>query len=282
MSAWREARAAWRLALTAGHIILGLALSAGVVPLLAQSRRDALRQWWSRTLLRALGVRLVHEGEAIPAGALLVANHVSWLDVFAINAVSPATFVCKAEVRNWPAIGWLVARNGTLFLDRGSRAAAVAMNRELASALRAGTTVALFPEGTSSDGAAVLPFHAALFQPAIDTRAVVVPVCVAHMSGGARSAAPAYCDDVGFGESLVAIARAQTLETQVIVLSSLFSGTQARREIALQARDLIASRLARIAPHSAPETPAGLPAALRSDTLPTDSPNPAPAAFLRA
>lgn len=154
-----------RLAGTADDVAPGLFLTAAVIPLASQRRRDDLRRWWAGRLLRVLGVRLRHIGGDLGRGSLVVANHVSWLDVFAINALAATTFVCKTEVRRWPAIAWMVARNDTLFLERGRFCAAASLSTRLRSALDAGRTVVVFPEGTSSDGRQVLPFHAVLLRP---------------------------------------------------------------------------------------------------------------------
>ncbi|HEX6734672.1 MAG TPA: lysophospholipid acyltransferase family protein, partial [Azonexus sp.] len=114
-------------------------------------------------------------GHSVP-GALLVANHISWIDIYVINAALPAAFVSKAEVRGWPLIGWLAARHDTIFLRRGSRGHARLINAEIAEVLGRGQHVAVFPEGTTTDGCSLLHFHAALLQPALAAGRPVLPV----------------------------------------------------------------------------------------------------------
>ena len=106
---------------TALHLSQGVLTSALLFPLLSHDRRARIRQQWSRKLLSILGIELHVDGAPLIARGLIVANHVSWLDIFVINAVTPAAFISKSEVRQWPVIGWLSAVNETVFLRRGSR-----------------------------------------------------------------------------------------------------------------------------------------------------------------
>ncbi len=276
-------RTVTRLAGTACHVALGLFLTAAGIPLASQRQRDDLRRWWACRLLRVLGVRLRYVGGELGRGSLVVANHVSWLDVFAINALAPTTFVCKAEVRRWPAIGWMVARNDTLFLERGRHSAAAALNTRLRSALDAGRTVVVFPEGTSSDGRQVLPFHAALLQPAIDGGYAIVPLCVRYRDGAGRcSEAPAYCDDIGFLQSLRAIAASSSLVTEVNVLPALSGAGRTRREAAEHARAAIDRRLTQSGEGGAPDSSSANRDAALADTHCLARPSRAPATFVRA
>ncbi|EKE18238.1 MAG: hypothetical protein ACD_10C00073G0002, partial [uncultured bacterium] len=136
-------------------------------PLCRDELRLRLKARWARSLLAAMGVEIdVDATDAVP-GALLVANHISWIDIYVINAVLPAAFVAKAEIRHWPLIGWLAAKNDTVFLRRGSRGHARIINQEIADILGQEKYVAVFPEGTTTDGTHLLHFHAALIQPAL-------------------------------------------------------------------------------------------------------------------
>ena len=103
---------------------------------------------------------------AIPKNGLLVSNHLSYLDILAISATTPAVFVSKADVRRWPLFGWLAALAGTVFVERERRTLVVEVNREIQTALDAGVLVVIFPEGTSSNGETILPFRTSLLEPA--------------------------------------------------------------------------------------------------------------------
>ena len=214
---------------------------------------------------------------------MIVANHVSWLDVFALSAMRPAKFVCKSDVRDWPLIGWLVASNEALFLERGSRSAAAKLNRTILAALQAGDTVVVFPEGTSTDGSAILPFRGAMLQGAADAASNIVPVALRYVdANGSRCDAAAYCGDLSFWESMRSIASARNLTVELEVLPPIESQGLDRRELARLAHESITNHLARDSGRNETEMPSCLRAAPPSGNRPTDTPSPGQAAFLRA
>ncbi|HEV7912118.1 MAG TPA: lysophospholipid acyltransferase family protein, partial [Albitalea sp.] len=148
----RTLRAGWRIGRAVLHLLHGALVCALVFPFLTPAQRLRRVQWWSAKLLAALGIALRSEGLPHDGAALIVSNHVSWLDILAINAVRPVRFVSKADVRHWPLIGWLVACGGTLFIERERKRDALRVVHQVADALKAGHTIAVFPEGTTSDG----------------------------------------------------------------------------------------------------------------------------------
>lgn len=134
-----------------------------------QNLRTARATWMHRAARRQLRIfrgSVKISGE-IPKSGLLVANHLGYLDILTLSSVTPAIFVSKAEVRRWPVFGRLAAWGGTIFIQRGRRLHVGAVNREIQAALDDGALVAVFPEGTSSDGTDVLPFRASLLEPAL-------------------------------------------------------------------------------------------------------------------
>jgi 1-acyl-sn-glycerol-3-phosphate acyltransferase len=229
--------------------------AAAFFPLLPRAARHTITRLWSRAVLFGLGVRLEAQGELAPGPALVVANHISWVDVLAIAALRPCVFICKSDVATWPVLGWLLTRVDTIFMRRGSaRAASRAMRAALAR-LRAGASVALFPEGTSTDGDQVLPFAAAIFQAAVDAGCPVQPLAMAHSSPEA-----VYAGGTGFGESLLSVAGARGLRVRVTVLPALRSIE--RREAAVRSHELIelslrAGTLTAVAGHAAEGTVEG-------------------------
>jgi len=241
-----EARAAFRVARVGLHLVWGVATVALLYPWIDLRWKRRLKQRWSRQLLGILGVRLgERRGASIPAG-LLVCNHISWLDIFVINALAPAAFVAKEDVKGWPLIGWLVAHTETLFLERGSRAAAQRTREAISNRLRAGDRVALFPEGTTTYGDRLLPFHAALFQSAIDAGVPVVPLVLRYRDRrGHPSRAPAYVGETTMWQSLWAIARASGLVAELCVLPAIAAQTTTRQALAAQCHDAIARALER-------------------------------------
>ena len=135
----------------------------------AQNQRRARARWMHRSarkFIRLFGCR-PEVPDAIPARGLLVSNHLSYLDIVLIGSVTPAVFVSKADVKNWPVFGRLTRMAGTVYIERERRTHVGEVNREIESALADDLLVVIFPEGTSSDGRDVLPFRSSLLEPAL-------------------------------------------------------------------------------------------------------------------
>jgi 1-acyl-sn-glycerol-3-phosphate acyltransferase len=234
-----------------------------------------MRQRWALGILRILNVELQTQLGELPAGCLIVANHISWLDIYAINAAFPAAFISKAEVRQWPLIGWLAACNDTIFLQRGSRAHARQANTDIASKMAEGKRLVLFPEGTTTDGSQVLDFHAALLQPALAAERPIIPLSVRYEApDGTRSLAPRYDGDITLGQSIARIIACRRLVVRVHALAAVADCD--RRNAARNSRAAIVSDLGLPPTSTAPGKPVGLPAARPTDDHPTGSLNPEP------
>lgn len=215
-----------------------------IYPLTDETTRRILRRRWSQKLLTILGVELRVTGSAIQPGSMLVANHISWLDIFLINALVPSAFVSKAEVRGWLLIGWLAAMNETVFLRRGSRGHAKIINAEIATLLDAGRNVAVFPEGTTTDGSHVLHFHAALLQPAIECGHPIQALALSYADADEHpSRAAAYDGDVTLAQCLGNIIAEQRLIARIDAAPPMASEGMQRRELASMARTTIVARL---------------------------------------
>jgi 1-acyl-sn-glycerol-3-phosphate acyltransferase len=237
---------AFRLAL---HIGYGLTVAL-VYPRLPAALRRRILQRWSADLLHIFNVELDAGELRVPHCGLIVSNHVSWLDIYALNAVVPMRFVAKSEVRRWPVIGWLCARAQTLFIERGSARAAARINGQLCELMRQGECLAVFPEGTSTDGAQVAHFHASLLQPAIDAGVTLHPVAIRYQSqDGARSTAAVYCGDISFGSSLWTLLNTEKLRVRLLPAPSLPAADFERRELAQRAHDSISAALQLAASH---------------------------------
>jgi len=241
-------------------------------------RRLALKQRWSGHLLEILGIRLDAALGGIEPGSLIVANHISWIDVFVINAARPVAFVSKAEVRQWPLIGWLAARTGTVFLRRGSSGHAKIVNAEIDALLNAGQDVAIFPEGTTTDGTCLLGFHGALLQPAVETGRPIQPLALRYeLPDGRPTLAPAYVGDTSLGQCLAAMLATRHIVARLRPTPALPTAGRERRELARAAHDAIALSLGLPPASSRPGKSVDPPAAPPSDAGPTGTPNPAPA-----
>jgi 1-acyl-sn-glycerol-3-phosphate acyltransferase len=280
-----------RLAL---HLLWGMALAAWVFPLVSHARRDRFIGNWSAHMLGVLGLRIrVERPPQHTGGALLVCNHVSWLDIYLIHAAQRVHFVSKSEVRAWPVAGWLAHKTGTLFLERGRRADTLRVNAAMRELMQEGAWVAVFPEGTTGDGHSLRRFLPSLLQPAVELGCPVVPAALRYRTpAGDTSAAPAYFGEISLWQSLMQIVSEPAIVAELRFGESIAPNGH-RRDLAAQAQATVASLLtgapARGTPpdthptggHGAaaagnvPETPAGLPAAAPSASRPTGSPYPA-------
>lgn len=241
----RGLRAAWRLLRVLLHGLHGLAIVLARFPSLDVRARQARVQWWSAKLLRVMGLALHASGTPRPGAKLLVANHVSWLDIAAIHAVVPeARFVSKSDVRHWPLVNRLVASAGTLFIEREKKRDALRVVHQMAEALKAGDTVAVFPEGTTGDGRTLMPFHANLLQAAIATATPVQPVVLRFFDARhAISPAVEFLGDTTLAQSLWRIVGAAGLAVEVRLLPSEGTAHADRRALAEHLRVTIAAQL---------------------------------------
>lgn len=227
------------------HIVRGLATTAVVFPFSGEDRRSSLVQRWSADLLRMLAVEFERTGLAtLPDRVVIVANHISWLDIFVLNASHPSRFIAKSDIRRWPVVGLLVGSVGTLFLDRTRRRDAGRINGQVMQALNAGHAIALFPEGTTTEGRELLPFHGSLLQPVIDAGGHVVPVAIRYTHlDGSHSAAPAYVGETSLVGSFRQLLRARHTRVRLHMCPPLAAHGRHRREIAADAHQMILSAL---------------------------------------
>jgi 1-acyl-sn-glycerol-3-phosphate acyltransferase len=208
--------AALRMVTLAGVLVSGLLL----VPLL---RGAALRSL-ARAMLAVLGIKLVRRGPALRPGSLLVANHVSWLDILVLVAVAPVRLVAKGEVCGWPGIGVLAGLSGAIFIDRSRPKALPATVAEVTAALRSGRTVAAFPEGTTFCGANQGRFRPALFQAAIDADVPVVPASISY-----DTTAAAFIGDDTLWDSVRRVAALRSLTVTLVTAPALRPAADADR-----------------------------------------------------
>ena len=223
---------------------------------LSETRRLTFKRRWSQRILDILAIRLDARLGDAPPGSLFVANHISWIDIFALNAARPVAFVAKAEVRAWPLIGWLSRNADTVFLMRGSRGHARVVNGQINALLAQGKDVAIFPEGTTTDGTHLLNFHGALLQPAVESGRPVQPVALSYRDPeGKLSTAAAYVGDTTLLQSLARILACPSLTVRLEAMPLLSPEMLSRREMAQSARAAIALSLGHLPASTPPETP---------------------------
>jgi 1-acyl-sn-glycerol-3-phosphate acyltransferase len=226
----RTTGVSWRLV----HRTLALVttLLAGVValpflPLFGDERRDRAVGVLFRAVLRAAGIELRLAGESgyrtgPGRGVLVVANHLSWIDVVAFGAAEPVRMLSKQEVADWPLLGGLARRCGTLFVDRRGLHGLPTVVAETAGALRAGAVVGVFPEGTTWCGSASGPFRRAAFQAALDAGVPVRPVRITlELPGGRPTTAGAFVGDETLWDSVGRVLRLPGLVCELTLLPAL-------------------------------------------------------------
>ena len=239
--------AIWRILRVIGMVAQGLWLTQFVLPRTDAAGWHAIMQRWAVKMLRCLGVTVRVSGAPQAGAVLMVANHVSWLDIPALHASAPRTrFVSKSAVAHWPLLGRLARAGGTLFIERERKRDALRVVHEVADALRKADAVAVFPEGTTGAGHAVLPFHANLLQAAITTDTLIQPVVLRYSEPGLPvSVAAQYIDDTTLVESVMKVCRARGLVVDVHFLPAEPSELD-RRALAERLRERVATELQHI------------------------------------
>jgi len=243
------------------HVVRGLRICATRFPRLTVDEKNVEIGRWSARLLELAGMELRPVGSpaAWPERTMIVTNHISWIDVFAVLAVAPGVFVAKSEIRGWPVVGKLVTAVDTLFIERERRSDVRRMNENIASALSSGRRVAICPEGTTTWGHELLRFHAALFQPAIDADAVLHPVAIRYLDhDGNATRAPGYVGEMTLLDSVWRIVSEHRIVVELHFAEALPAGGADRRALAKTSHDRIRAALG-ITPVAQEPAPADAP-----------------------
>jgi 1-acyl-sn-glycerol-3-phosphate acyltransferase len=235
-----------RLARASLHLLRGLAIASFVFPWVSAPGRDMRKRRWSRKLLSilAVSVREKNAPDKLPERCMLVLNHISWLDIFVINATSPATFIAKSEIRDWPFVGWLCTLVGTLYIERGKPSAVRKATGAIVAQLERGVLIAVFPEGTTTFGRSLEPFHTALFQPALDAGATLQPIALHYLdAAGTHTDAAGYVGETSFMESVWNILSTRRIVAELTLLAPVSVQGQTRRSLAAKTEEAIARAL---------------------------------------
>ncbi|MFZ6820441.1 lysophospholipid acyltransferase family protein [Undibacterium sp. Ji22W] len=229
------------------HVFAGVLTCAIVFPFISATKREALVKRWSLQLLTLCKVKvrmLDQSGGQIPEHALIIANHVSWLDIFVINSWQACHFVAKADIRGWPIAGWLSAQAGTIFLARGKQREVRRIYEGLVHQLRDNKRIAFFPEGTTGAQGGILPFHPNLFEAAIEAQVPVLPFALRYVdaNGGLHSAAD-FIGEMTFAESMKLILQSESMTAELTQLPMISTDGEHRREVAQVARAAVANAL---------------------------------------
>lgn len=243
------------------HVVSGL-LQSFIYPHLNHRTQRYMVKKWAQHFLHILNIKLHYRG-SLPSDdqtrVILVANHISWLDVIAILAVCPARFVAKSEILSWPILGRLSDNAGTIFIAREKRNDTLKVNQFLSEILIAGDRIAIFPEGTTSDGTYLLHFHASLLQFAVAAEGLVYPVAIHYRDSMNQPTTVAAYLDVSIAESLQLILQQPSCHVELTFLDSVHGGKKNRRELARFTEQAISRQLALPVVRKEPEKSSDLP-----------------------
>lgn len=199
---------------------------------------------WLRRLMRILGIRFRIHGHPVAGGQVIVCNHVSWLDIPLVGAALCSRFVARSDIQHWPVAGWLASCTGVFYIRRGPGGSRPLLEK-LGPHLRRGGSVVIFPEGTTTDGRQVLPFHARLFQGAIDAGCPVQPLALRYgPTADGRQLAPFIGDD-DLVSHILRLLKAPGLSAELHYGEPIHPGeAEDRQQLARRAEKAVRSMLA--------------------------------------
>ncbi len=248
----------WRVPLLLLHIVLAIMLAAFLMSWnrnrVMQDGREPFAhrmiRWWATALMRIFGLRAVRVGQPLADPVLFVANHTSWIDIVLLHSQRAACFVAKAEIAHWPLVGWLAASGGTIFHRRGSNHSLAAVMQVMVERLRAGRSVAVFPEGGTGHHGVLKVFHARIFQAALDADVPVQPVALSFARDGRRQVDAGFRENESFMGNFLRLLGGPPMDAEVHFLQPVPASPDARRRMAELSRERIAAAL-----ENAPQEP---------------------------
>jgi len=227
----------------------GCVITAGVFPVInalypasnAKTRRDRIKKQWLQRFGSIMRLHIILDGELPEQPAILVSNHISWLDIIVIGQQLPVYFVAKSDISSWPVIGYLSRQAGTIFIRRGDKKHILETAEKMVWLLKQHNTIVAFPEGTTTRGDEVLDFHASLLQPALLTKSLIHPVAIQYQ-GAAKQQAPFIGDD-DFVPHLIKMLSLEKIEVRLSFLPVVNSSGKSRQAVSDEARQRIVMRI---------------------------------------
>ena len=247
----RPLRYVWRIPLLLLHVVLGIMLCGFILTwnrhaVMKDGREPFTHRMiraWSTGLMRIFGLRSVRVGQPAADPVLFVANHTSWIDIELLHSQRAACFVAKAEIADWPLVGWLAASGGTIFHRRGSNHSLAAVMQLMVERLREGRSVAVFPEGGPGHNGVLKVFHARIFQAAVDAEVPVQPVALRFAREGKRLIDAGFREDENFMQNFLRMLGGASMDAEVHFLEPVPMNPDGRRRMADLARERIAVAL---------------------------------------
>ena len=241
-----QIRFIFRLFCIGGCLLYGMAEMFFLFPFYSKKRKLRAIQIWSLRVLASCGMKLKTYGSppSEEHGQMLICNHISWLDIMAVNAAFPGRFVAKDDVAKWPVIGYLATQAQTVYVARNKGTEGNSEKiRRVTEALQNGDTVTLFPEGTSTEGRSILPFKTSFFQAAYEAGVPLLPVLCRYPNpdGSSPNSHAAYYGDISLWQSIRAII-SQPQSTVELHFLEPVAATETRQETARAIHALLSQK----------------------------------------
>ena len=228
-----------------------------ILPSAKPRQRDIVISAWSKNLLAIFNIRVVVHGtppDKDTVGAMFVSNHISWVDIHAINSIRATRFIAKAEVRNWPIFGWLAVKANTLFINRDKKQDVARVIENSTVSLLHGECICYFPEGTTTDGTELKVFKGSLIQAAINSEGYIWPVAVHYPNpDGSVNTEMAFAGETTLVESIWKIVSIRNPVVHLHFAPHISSKGHDRRGLTIMTRKSIESMLHHI--ETSPESP---------------------------
>lgn len=232
--------------------IYGLVIAAALFPAInvshsaskARAKRDLIKKQWLSLFSAIINLHIIREGDLPERTAILVSNHISWLDIIVIGQYLPAYFVAKSDISRWPIVGYLSKQAGTIFIRRGDKKHILATAEKMVWLLKQNSNIIAFPEGTTTQGDEVLNFHASLFQPALLTKSTIQPIAIQY-HGSAKEHAPFVGDDA-FIPHLIKMLMLDKIEVQISFLPVINTSGKNRHSVSHETREMILAKVTNI------------------------------------
>jgi 1-acyl-sn-glycerol-3-phosphate acyltransferase len=227
--------------------MLGISIVATFWSLCKRKTRTKLTKWWSKKLIKHFGVEVVTHGKLPDDGlsnTMFLANHISWLDIYALNSIIPLQFIAKSDINNWPVLGYLVRKSDTIFINRDSRKDTSRIVVTTTENLVAGGNVGFFPEGTTTDGTLIARFKSSIVQAAINANSTLLPVAIRYpLPNGGINTDIAYAGDTSMGEAMMNVLKQKKSIVEIHFLAPINSPTANRQTLTKTAFEVISSQL---------------------------------------
>ena len=245
----------FRISRVATHTLIGLFVVTLIFPVGTKHLKLGLIKWWCKHLLSIFNVSVITLGNSPPSyktasNNMIIANHISWVDIHAINSILPLTFLAKSDIKSWPVFGYLASKGNVLFIERGKRHHATRIVDITTRNLKVGDNLCLFPEGTTTDGTIIMPFKGSVIQSAIDAQSTIWPVAIRYpRADGSINTEVAYAGDTTMAESIQQLLLQKNPVIELHFMTPIFTVELAdqdknRRDLTLHIQSLITKKLA--------------------------------------